>query len=406
MSLFRFLKFRKKGALEREGTAASKRRREADQVKVRGQVFSQTSMVATVIIVVLIVLIACIFSIAYRPTWALEPVEHMKVPHNRYAEIGFEYHMPPDERTKIKKVGEVNDIYRLDSSSLSLIQKNFADLFSNIQAADMGISKDGTDDEPPENPLYDHFSQKQVVLLGSLLGTEDKQKVYLKNLKDLFMDGIIPEAEQHRSTIKITVINDRDRFADTDFDKLLTPESVGRILISQICSRFQISENSEIRRIAEIVGRVLITPNLTYDAPRTLKARQDARDSVPMRTVAVKQGELILKKGEAVSKEDLIKIKAYRKILAESLDSREYLIDIAVLSGLSLLVLLAGAFFCGTAMLKICGRKSYIALIGITTALNLVLVWGTEQIFLNVVDGPHIFLYAALPLMFAPVLLA
>ena len=236
-----------------------------------------------------------------------------------YAPINFKYRLGIDEeKTRIereKAAETINDVYDIDKQiKQDLINKT--DQFYK-QILSLQILKDATEEEKLEEAKRrleiktSESDLKTFLAEPKLEVAKDKTMVLLK---ELFSRGIITDTLK-RKIIKsgqeyVLLRNlDTEKENKVSVDSFLTVDNVKKALTDK--TQTLLPENRKLRVAVINLGETVLQPNLKFNQELTDKRRKTAFDSAPLqyKEKEVEKEELIISRGERVSKNHLLKIK-------------------------------------------------------------------------------------------------
>ncbi len=409
MGLLNWLKFRRKSReLERRGPARRRQKQATDKPGMKPKRSRGTSLVAA--IAILMVWGANCFTILYQPTWSLELVPGWPVPHDVYAQVDFTYvDLSATEKARNLAAIKVQDIYRFDQTAVDQSRNNVRILLNYVDNW-----TDANNPEAKESPATAAFRQRfgrplereMANFLRLLLDGNDRRKVFLQRLEDVTELGVVADTASPVSSSNIRFSFDEKLYREAQFDELLTPQKAARRIMADFCRHFQIELTAMHVTAADKILARLIAPNLAYSSDLTDAAKQAARENIQPIKRTFERDSLMLKKGHKMVDQDMVMLEAHDAQLKESRSGGEYLSSIGQLCGWSLLITLVGAFFFGTVLSSVCRKKANLLLIALVMAINILMTWGVAQLVLNGLNQSPLFLYPALPLAFAAILLS
>lgn len=184
---------------------------------------------------------------------------------------------------------------------------------------------------------------------------------------------------------------------------LRTPERV----IPTICDRFlerYPEGGTSLRPLLTKVLEAVLQTNLTYHTKATQVARQRATEAVENVVATVPANEVLLRPGQVVTGEDVVKLSNHMRALYEQQRSRRLVLD-WVVTCLLCLVLVGGATVClATSIPSVVADRGMLGALVLGLSLQMVLTRATVSLhFLWLGSSPYVF--AALPLAFAAMLL-
>ncbi|RLB11916.1 MAG: HD family phosphohydrolase [Deltaproteobacteria bacterium] len=222
-----------------------------------------------------------------------------------------------------KAVRAVRDVYDFDPTDSHLISRiheafKFAreNLPENPDQEDVEKLKKGFFEIlsiPPDDKIFNslymaHFSseieQRLISIIEPIIKKgviSDKRLLAQKIRKGIIIHDIISGNE-----IKVTKLS-------SFYDK----REVKEIILKK---KKEIIEETGNKRLAELIGNmaeILIQPNITFNSRETELRKEIAKNSVKPSYFKVKKGEMIVREGEKITPEILLKLNAQRKALKE-----------------------------------------------------------------------------------------
>lgn len=184
---------------------------------------------------------------------------------------------------------------------------------------------------------------------------------------------------------------------------LRTPEDV----VPTVCDRFLASYPKQADSLRPLLAKVVaavLQANLTYHTTGTREARQQAKDAVEEVTRTVPPNEVLLRPGQVLVRDDLVKLTSHHRAVYEDRQSRRHLLD-QLVTMLLCMVLVGGAAACLTISVPAVVRdRGMLGALILGLSLQMVLTRTTANLyFLWLGSSP--FVYSALPLAFSAMLL-
>ena len=419
MAFFSFLRFRRKRALERKGPAR-RRAPQSDTSTLRERRRLRGAKMAGGLAIIF-VWGCCVFSLIYQGEQmpAMPVVVGMNVPQDLYAQVDFQYvEFELTREARKLAAGEVADIYRLNTASHQESREHFRGLFKLVEEESGARETPGDGGEaalpqvvPEEAKTGDaagELSRAQLSLLRTLFNSRSRQNLFLSILQETALQGIIPENSLKVKTEQIEFLDEHEQYQKREFHQLLTTRTAALQIMDRFCKYFQIERTAAHNELATEIFARLIRPSLIYDDILTRNARAKAAAAVAEITRSVKKNTLILKKekGRRVTAKDKHQLQAHSRAVAGTRRGIELLRQIASPCGWSLLITIVAAFFFAALSPTVFRKQANVYLLGLLVGINILLVWGVSQFFLNVFPFSPLLLYPALPLAFAAILLA
>ncbi len=412
MSFLKLFKWRKRSELERKGPASKKRRNgdTATQVirrPVMGRVLPS--------LVVLLTWLVCAFTILYRaPQNTLDLVRGQRSPTSVVAQVDFSYIDEAEtQEARQREAQKVLDYYRLDTTRKEQSLQAFQRLFDFLQQESEGPPPAGGSDTLAA--VLDNLGERERAVLIAIFRDADNQRTFLETLNDYLQNGVVQADKEWITdrTERIIVVDQHNR-KPLDQSKqgvstsdLLTPEAAAaKALDSVIGNRGRI-DGIDLRGLNLAAALApLVKPNLAFDADLRRVAREQAMERVQPEMRLVNKGTVFIARGSTVSEQDINKLKAHALMIESSRDLMlEMKQDIKLLV-ISLLLLLIAAIYVRHQHPELVARKLSLIMLGTVGSLQLLIVWATEEAMHFFQAGIPVFVYPALPLTLAPLLLA
>ncbi len=417
MALFSFLKFRKKGALEQKGPASRRQQRKDETTQLRRKPARGIGLIT--VICVLVIWAACCFSIIWRPRSGLDVIEGQKAPQNLFAEISF---TAPDEKAtqEARRAARdaVPEIYSVDKDVWQTRKTRFDEFFGYLEHVQSnGPKPDLGENDAKWGVIPQLLSPKQAKTLASGLGSDLVAKIK-ENLVELSNSNdqeswlpVLAEPDYNRvklSQRRITYVRNAKQDArqhSRDLKDLATPtQFVERLLLS---SKPKKKWDERVFNLAVSKLRELVVPDMVLDSQLTREQRRQAAEAVKPITIAVRKNELILKQGNVIRREDMVKKNAYEDELKnreEGLDS--LLMDKAPKTSWCFWITLCWMFILFHLQPKAVRKRTNVLLISLIVTINILLLWGTNHFVLTVLSQPPRYVFPALPLAFTAITLS
>ena len=215
---------------------------------------------------------------------------------------------------------------------------------------------------------------------------------------DAGFDGLIDEQGT------ISVVDEASRRTSRPLADVLTPGRATRELTEEI-SRTYPDEAEAIGALTLILPR-LIVPNLEQDELLTQKARQQAAAQIPIIRRDVKAGELLLRRGERITRGDLVRLEKYLQQTTGMLGPLEMITRDLLVAALFLLILVCAAYFLHAMHPEGVGTVSGTLCIGVIVIGQILLIRATGDLYYRYWGATAVLLPVVLPLSFAAMLLA
>lgn len=144
--------------------------------------------------------------------------------------------------------------------------------------------------------------------------------------------------------------------------------------------------------------------NLAYHTRATQTARLRATEAVEPVVASVPANEVLLRPGQVVSEEDVAMLASHQHAQHEQQRDERLVLDWVVTAFLSLVLAVGGGICLASSMPKVVGDRSMLGAVLLGTAMQMVLTRMTVNLYVLGL-GPSPFVFAALPLAFAAMLL-
>ena len=181
---------------------------------------------------------------------------------------------------------------------------------------------------------------KEVENLNYL--TERERNLVRELLKSYYSRGILSEVPDHYSEIVISQQGRKKRFPVKEF---LTEKEVEEQFKKDLIKLLNSSEKAE-----RVYRDVKVEPNIIFEKEESEKLWKEAESKVKPVFISLKKGELVVKKGEKVSKETAEKLEALRKNYFKSKGISKYI---------SLFILSTALFFSVVRLYRILSPSAY-----------------------------------------------
>ena len=412
MKIFRLFKIRRKGQLERKGIAAKKQRSQAAPDNSRRRIIASG---VVPVLTILMMWATCAFCTIYqRAHGGFQYVRNQLAPENIYADVSFDYIDSYETERKQKRAADNElDIYRMDTPVNDNTEQNLLELVKEIETRPARIvtEAESANGEITLATIIAAIGQEEIDLLKAIFESESRREYFLRSLRQIIAEGIVTQVVKSRYTEELAFspkikIFDEQLRDPVDFTGLWTPATAAGELLKRFKKQFPVaaSERPEAK-VADVMA-LLIIPNLVYDRRHTEAAKQQAMNGVQPIRKLVRKGTPFLRKGETVTQADLEKLSAYDTALKANRNSTRYLPKTGSMLVRAGFVIVLGALLFFYLCPRICRRKSNILLVGVAISVNLLLVRGSEELLLVLLQGARIFVLPALPIAFAAILLA
>ncbi len=190
------------------------------------------------------------------------------------------------------------------------------------------------------------------------------------------------------------------------FGELPTSGRVAAAVAAEFCAMYP-DQGVGTQTALEEMLTGLIRPNLILDRTATEQAQHQAANLVPEAKTAVLAGAALLKRGERISAEDLVRIDKYQELLAgRPMDLALQLREPAVFAALFLLSLLAASYLLHAVHPEITRQGGALTAIAAGLILQILLTRVGGNLFLQQAGGVALLLPVVLPLTFGAMLLS
>ena len=377
MSLFSFLKFRRKKTLERKGP--KQRQKKADKKPRHKQVI--------VSFMVVLIWTSFTFSMLYEPTWKDDLIEKQRIPNSRYAVVNFDYEIGPTLADIHLANKSVPDIYIYDQELQEKVDAEFKNLMEQARKW-----KPGTTELPAKNLKEEH-----LITLQNLFGKDVKLSNFLERLKLGYQAGIVEEYLDKNISFMITVNYKNKRQKIVEFGNLSPPKKFVAKLIREHCAEYSVNYDDSVTALVDYLSQHVLRPNLSHSEELTSNARKKKEAALPNYKIEVLKGDPLVEKGMIASAEDIIRLKAHAEALERNEDPQAIIQQLFSNGSLALLIIISYVMYLTQSKIKELRNNNVIALLGILTSLSILYGWGTMKIYLNVLNGPQMYLYSVLP---------
>lgn len=405
--MFRFQIFgwRRGGKLEREGPA---RRQQRQTLLMRGHAPRSPWARIVPIAMVVAVWLTAACCIAWRsPRPPVSFVAGQQVPYDLYARAAFQRDDPFTTRLKRDEaLRDTLDVWRLDNHLAARTRDSLDRFFEALDRR--GHSQPPEAADRARLPALDHLNAEDLALLRSVFDTPDKRKYLQALLGELAGAGIVaprPPGEVWPAGKQVRIRDEQAREQVHEISSRPTPSHAAEQLLAQFLSRFPAGDPRRVADLAHPLLAALIEPNLSYDDAATRERQELALAKVGTVLQEVPEGTLLLRKGTVIGTAEIELLNRHNHKLQEGTrQNQEYIWRQGSLMVLALLLVIAGALAVAVLRQATGRRRTPAALIGLIVCLNLLLVWGADQLFDRVPTLPLLLLLPVLPLLLAPVL--
>ncbi len=226
-------------------------------------------------------------------------------------------------------------------------------------------------------------------------------------LTETMQGGIVPQKDLMPATaaagIDTVDAETGKRLGKVDFHDVLDLKGAQSFMRRRL-GEMMATQPLSLQRVAEEMTAGFLGPNMAYNRMMTMDRRKDALDAVAPVQYRIQKGELLLREGERVTSDHLIKIAGLKRGLVAGGSAQAGAASAAFL----ILIITATAFYVKSYMGEFAARRSNVALLGlffITQALLLQIFHTLAGVFSA--HNPDIalnsYLYAA-PFAFVPLM--
>ncbi|RLB07469.1 MAG: hypothetical protein DRG27_06440, partial [Deltaproteobacteria bacterium] len=227
------------------------------------------------------------------------------------------------EELREKAVRAVKDVYDFDPTASHLISR-IREAFKLIR------------ENLPENPDREDIERLKKKFFETLSINPDDML-----FNSLYMARFSPEVEQKlisviKPLIKKGIISDKRLLAQKIHKGIIIHNIISgnEIKIMRLTNFYDKKEAKQIifrktkeimsetgnKRLAKLIGNMaelLIQPNITFNSRETELRKEIAKDSVKPSYFKIKKGEMLVREGERITPETLLKLNAQYKVLKE-----------------------------------------------------------------------------------------
>jgi putative nucleotidyltransferase with HDIG domain len=406
MSLFSWILARgRKNELERRGPQSGRRRRTGESQTMRMRQPVSRRLLPSLL--VLGVWLVCAFAAIYRTQRALPDLDlGQKAPLGISARADFTY-VDQEQTAAARAVvaRQVPDYYRRDIAAKDETQRDLDRLIS--LATGTAVTPAASSEDEALRRLVQELSREQRDALALLFDTQDKQEFVRTTLNDMLLEGVLPPslAEVSRQAAEVCIVDEYGHVVTQTTERLRIPAEVATGLLQQLVARFPMALGSHQDTLAHQVLARLIYPTLKPQPTLRREAERKAMAPVEVRR-QLRQGELLISKGQVVGEQELAMLKAHAEAVAANRDlGQQVRRDLGSLV-LRLLVLVAAAFCLAHLVPQLAERRAHQGLVALIAVLSVLAVWGTFEVLLLQPTISPVWLYPGLPVTLGALLLA
>jgi putative nucleotidyltransferase with HDIG domain len=224
------------------------------------------------------------------------------------------------EEKRIEAERSVLSVYDYDPAVLmdaeDRIRSTFELLAQSFRKGEKGIDQNALRKEEWESSIHLPLTQREWNILERERFNPAIGKAVLKLITPILTKGVVndkdlldPDSDRGVVIRNIRTREERKRFPPFTFLDFKEGRNKLRAQSDLLSSAFRRDVPPVILKIAEH----FLKPNLTFNKEETERRKAKARDRVKPIYLQVKKGEVILRAGERVHEEDLVKIRALQK---------------------------------------------------------------------------------------------
>ncbi len=277
-------------------------------------------------------------------------IQKQRAPATIFSDCDFSY-IDNDVTESLKKQAELEEpnIYRIDPQVSEMMISKFLIYFS--------IPTTDTENSPSILPDNDHkfgdldLNNKTKIgikELSLIVQSEEKTKIFIREFSEIIENGIINNSEKNlKKGQKIRIMDEKQRLRTRvlRIEEIPNPTEATQELASRISQNYSPENRSSVQNTVTTLGEKLITSNLTYDNLETLKRKDTARKAVTPVIIDVKKGELLMKKGQIIENNILLKYQSYVEEKEKLSGTHEFWQQVFVTAILcAILMILAGIY--------------------------------------------------------------
>jgi hypothetical protein len=230
-----------------------------------------------------------------------------------YSPFDFSYISGVDEtltqKARQEAAGKIRDLYDIGLTSKEAPISLAKDFFWGLRQVKQGL--------PGQAPPF-KLSESSLRAFSQAENLDDIEKRFISLLERFYSQPILSASERERlASLGQAEIIIRDpaegKERQVKVSSVITPDSAEPALESLSLEIFP--ENRRMRQAVVELAKGLIRPNLSFNEAQTQSRRKEASQKVPLiyKEAQVKKDELIIAKGEKVTKEHLRKLDVLTK---------------------------------------------------------------------------------------------
>ncbi len=278
-------------------------------------------------------------------------LEDRQAAYSVYADFPFSY--VDEEKTaelRVKARDAEPAIYRLDQSINEGVMREVGSFFTEIAKrvlAEKKKEKYKASSDNAASAIVAGMSRESLKLLQAFLHTPSKKEFFMEQLGDVLQKGVYsPSERQANRAARIRIIDSEGRLRDPrPYRNIQTPSEAALNVSDAVSQNFSPQNRFLVRRTLYPLFSSIIKSNLVFDAEKTSANRMQASENIAPVEVDVKEGDLIIAKGDTVSKQDRIRYECYKgkeEKLSQAADLKNKFIESSLIC--LLLMILTGIY--------------------------------------------------------------
>lgn len=362
-------------------------------------------------------------SISYeRHYTAHDYVVGQKVTRDIYSEAPFEYvNIRKTELKREQASRQVPFVYTVDeeinTSSIATLNRLQDALVSLAQDPDIipgkpeEISAAELSTDPQVQQLISELDEKQLLPpMLSVFASGRKTETLIHLVRMVMTQGITTDNLEGTFHVGMTgkdeiyLVDPRARRSRREISELASPASAARQVAQGFKKAFPETSQNVLNALQQLLQRI-IKPNIDFDPDATEAARAQAAAEVDVVRESVQAGAPILRRGETVTADDLVKLRVHAEEVRARRTKGGTLTETLVDVGLVLALVIIFMYGLGLLMPRIYSSASTLAMIGTIVVLQILISRLIMDLY-YMHYGSSVFLYAIMPLAFGPMLLA
>jgi cyclic-di-AMP phosphodiesterase PgpH len=404
MSLFgKSLKRRK---LEKEGLAGSKKRLKQDQTI--GYIINRSKFVSfSILFIVWLICAMVLITPSSTSKYGFYLVKGQQAPKTVYSELSFVYldKLATNQKRSLAKES-VPAIYEINNK---ICEKNLEEADKTLNNLSSVIDK---------NKAVNSVSNIQKQLISPLLLiAKDKKRLDLFNSKlaNILYKGIIQKKDLdtiiQSKNLKICIIDSNNHIRPKESIKNIpTPEEAAKEFANAVVMDYSPENRSVLRQTLYSMSLNFISPNITYNKDLT-EVEQNLFASSAKNEVykEVNKGDLILKKGEKVTPNILVKFSAYEKEKGKKLMYANFWANFTYNLLISFILTIITAIYFYNLYPKLLLSNQKMGTIAAVISISVIAIFISIKIFASFAADynlPNNLITCIIPLALAPVLLS